>query len=135
MVVTGCQENESFSKVLNFLDRLDDRTGCTHEETVAERERERQTDRQTDRQTETQRETETETDRDRDRQRQRDTERERKTHREGERERPRQRQRETEDSQILRKHMIGVISVYLIISICISAREVYMRPKQKSGIN
>ena len=35
MVVTGCQENESRSKVLNFLERLDDRIRCTHEETVA----------------------------------------------------------------------------------------------------
>ena len=35
MVVTGCQENESCSKVLNFLERLDDRIRCTHEETVA----------------------------------------------------------------------------------------------------
>ena len=29
-----CHEDESCSKVLNFLERLDDRTGCTHEETV-----------------------------------------------------------------------------------------------------
>ena len=35
MVVAGCQENESCSKVLNFLERLDDRIGCTHQETVA----------------------------------------------------------------------------------------------------
>ena len=35
MVVTGCQENKSCSKVLNFLERLDDRIRCTHEETVA----------------------------------------------------------------------------------------------------
>ena len=35
MVVTGCQENESFSKVLNFLERLMDRIRRTHEETVA----------------------------------------------------------------------------------------------------
>ena len=35
MVVTGCQENKSCSEVLNFLDRLDDRIRCTHEETVA----------------------------------------------------------------------------------------------------
>ena len=35
MVVTGCQENKSCSKVLNFLERLDDRIMCTHEETVA----------------------------------------------------------------------------------------------------
>ena len=33
MVMTRCDENESCSKVLNFLERLDDRTGCTHEET------------------------------------------------------------------------------------------------------
>ena len=35
VVVAGCQENESCSEVLNFLKRLDDRTRCTHEETVA----------------------------------------------------------------------------------------------------
>ena len=36
MVVTGCQENKTFSKVLNFLERLDsDRISCTQEETVA----------------------------------------------------------------------------------------------------
>ena len=35
VVVTGCQENKSCSKVLNFLDRLDDKIRCTHEETVA----------------------------------------------------------------------------------------------------
>ena len=35
MVVTGCQENESCSKVLNFLERLDGRIMCTLEETVA----------------------------------------------------------------------------------------------------
>ena len=29
MVVTGCQENKSCSKVLNFLERLDDRIRCT----------------------------------------------------------------------------------------------------------
>ena len=29
-----CHENESCSKVLNFRERLDDRTGCAHEETV-----------------------------------------------------------------------------------------------------
>ena len=34
MVVARCQENESCSKSLNFLDRLDDRIRCTHEETV-----------------------------------------------------------------------------------------------------
>ena len=35
MVVTGCQQNESCSNVLNFLERLDDRIWCIHEETVA----------------------------------------------------------------------------------------------------
>ena len=35
MVVTGCQENKSCSKVLNFLERLDNRIRCTHEESVA----------------------------------------------------------------------------------------------------
>ena len=35
VVVTGCQENESCGKGLNFLERLDDRIRCTHEETVA----------------------------------------------------------------------------------------------------
>ena len=35
VVVTGCQENKSCSKVLNFLERLDDRIRCTHEETIA----------------------------------------------------------------------------------------------------
>ena len=34
MVMTRCHENESCSKVLNFLERLDDRIGCAHEETV-----------------------------------------------------------------------------------------------------
>ena len=34
-MVTGCQENKSCSKVLNFLERLDDRIRCTHKETVA----------------------------------------------------------------------------------------------------
>ena len=34
MVVAGCQENESCSKVLNFLERLDDRIIRTLEETV-----------------------------------------------------------------------------------------------------
>ena len=29
------EENKSCSKVLNFLERLDDRIRCTHEETVA----------------------------------------------------------------------------------------------------
>jgi len=33
--MTGCQENKSCSKVLNFLERLDDRIRCTHKETVA----------------------------------------------------------------------------------------------------
>ena len=32
--MTRCHEYESCSKVLNFLERLDDRSGCTHEETV-----------------------------------------------------------------------------------------------------
>ena len=35
MLVAGCQENESWSKVLNFLERLDDRIRCTHKETAA----------------------------------------------------------------------------------------------------
>ena len=35
MVVAGCQQNESWSKVLDFLERLDDKIRCTHEETVA----------------------------------------------------------------------------------------------------
>ena len=35
VVMTGCQENKSCSKVLNFLGRLDDRIRCTHKETVA----------------------------------------------------------------------------------------------------
>ena len=30
----GCEENESCSKVLNYLVRLDDRIRCTHEETA-----------------------------------------------------------------------------------------------------
>ena len=34
VVMTGCQENKSCSKVLNFLERLDDRIRCTHKETV-----------------------------------------------------------------------------------------------------
>ena len=33
--MTGCQENKSCTKVLNFLERLDDRIRCTHKETVA----------------------------------------------------------------------------------------------------
>ena len=36
MAKAGCLENESCSKVLNLLERLDDRIRCTHEETVAE---------------------------------------------------------------------------------------------------
>ena len=32
--MTGCHEDESCSKVLNFLERLDDRIGCAHEEAV-----------------------------------------------------------------------------------------------------
>ena len=35
VVMTRCQENKSCSKVLNFLERLDDRIRCTHKETVA----------------------------------------------------------------------------------------------------
>ena len=35
MVVKGCQENKSCGKVLFFLERLDDRIRCTHEDTVA----------------------------------------------------------------------------------------------------
>ena len=31
----GCQDNESCSNILNFLERLDDRIKCTHRETVA----------------------------------------------------------------------------------------------------
>ena len=34
-MLVGCQENESGSKVLNFMERLDDRIRCTHKETVA----------------------------------------------------------------------------------------------------
>ena len=34
MLVAGCQENKSCSKVLKFLERLDGRIRCTHEETV-----------------------------------------------------------------------------------------------------
>ena len=34
MLVAGCQENESCSK-MNFLERLDDRIRCNNEETVA----------------------------------------------------------------------------------------------------
>ena len=29
--MTRCHEDESCSKVLNFLERLDDRVGCAHE--------------------------------------------------------------------------------------------------------
>ena len=35
MVVAGCPKNESCSKVLNFLERFDDRIRCTNEESVA----------------------------------------------------------------------------------------------------
>ena len=35
VVVAGCQQNKSCSKVSDFLERLDDRIRCTHEETVA----------------------------------------------------------------------------------------------------
>ena len=35
VVMTRCQEDESCSKVLNFLERLDDRIGRAHEQTVA----------------------------------------------------------------------------------------------------
>ena len=35
MLVAGCQENESCSKVLDFLERLEDRIRCTHEATAA----------------------------------------------------------------------------------------------------
>ena len=35
VLVAGCQKKESCSKVLNFLERLDDRIRCTHEEAVA----------------------------------------------------------------------------------------------------
>ena len=34
VVVAGCQKSESSSKVLNFLERLDERIRCTHKETV-----------------------------------------------------------------------------------------------------
>ena len=34
VVMTRYHEDESCSKVLNFLERLDDRTGCAHMETV-----------------------------------------------------------------------------------------------------
>ena len=35
VVVKGSQENESCGKVLNFLEKLDDRITCTHKETFA----------------------------------------------------------------------------------------------------
>ena len=35
MVVAGCQENESCSKGLNFLERFGDRIRCAHKETTA----------------------------------------------------------------------------------------------------
>ena len=35
VVVAGCQENESCSKVVHFLESMDDRIRCNHEETVA----------------------------------------------------------------------------------------------------
>ena len=34
MVMTRCHEDESCSIILNFLERLDDRIRCAHEETV-----------------------------------------------------------------------------------------------------
>ena len=34
VVMTRFHEDESCSKNLNFLERLDDRIGCAHEETV-----------------------------------------------------------------------------------------------------
>ena len=34
VVVAGCQENESFRKVLNLLKWLDDRIRCTHEDSI-----------------------------------------------------------------------------------------------------
>ena len=36
MEVTGFQENKSCSKVLNFLERVNDKIRCTHEETVGD---------------------------------------------------------------------------------------------------
>ena len=36
MVVTECQENESCSKVYNFLERSDNRIRSTHKDIVAE---------------------------------------------------------------------------------------------------
>ena len=35
VVMTGFQEKESCSPVLTSLERMDDRTGCTHTETTA----------------------------------------------------------------------------------------------------
>ena len=35
MVLMGCQDNESCSNILNFLERLDVRSKCTHRETAA----------------------------------------------------------------------------------------------------
>ena len=32
--MTRCDEDESCSKILNFLERFDDRIWCAHEETV-----------------------------------------------------------------------------------------------------
>ena len=34
VVMMRCHEDESCRKVLNFVERLDDRIGCAHEETV-----------------------------------------------------------------------------------------------------
>ena len=34
MLMTRCNENESCNKILNFLERLDDKIECAHEETV-----------------------------------------------------------------------------------------------------
>ena len=34
VLMTRCHENESCSKILNFLERLDDKIECAHEETV-----------------------------------------------------------------------------------------------------
>ena len=35
MLMAGCQENESCDKVYKFLERLDNRIRCTHEEKIA----------------------------------------------------------------------------------------------------
>ena len=35
MVVAGCHENESCSRGLNFLERLDDRIRCTRKDITA----------------------------------------------------------------------------------------------------